>query len=155
MKKPLLVLSTLGFVVFVFTGNKMGWFSGGHSESFPPLPEAPNFVVSKEFDGEWIGRRINVTNNNMCERTTITGRIVNGKASLRLTYNGTALQGWVSESGELRLYARHRQWDYRFSGTALDNTGSGKITGKWFLTNGPCKGEWYIERQRISALTQS
>ncbi len=99
-------------------------------------------MPSTDFDGEWLGRRINTTGNNMCERTTITGTIREGKATLRLTYNGTALEGWVSESGALRLYAKHRQWDYRFSAT-----GSGKrFDGRWHLTNGPCQGSWFIEK---------
>jgi len=141
MNKTRLLLLTLGFAVFVMVGTKVGWF-GSQLGSFPTLPDAPDFEVSKDFDGEWLGRRVNLTNNNMCERTTITGRVVDGKATLRLTYNGTALQGWISEDGELRLYASHRQWDYRFAGQAHNN----KISGQWFLTNGPCRGDWSIER---------
>lgn len=105
-------------------------------------PDSPQFVPSTDFDGEWLGRRINTTGNNMCERTTITGIIREGKATLRLTYNGTQLEGWVTESGDLRLYAKHCQWDYRFSAI-----GSGKrFDGRWHLTNGPCQGTWFIEK---------
>lgn len=78
----------------------------------------------------------------MCERTTIIGIIREGKATLRLTCNGTALEGWVSEIGTLWLYAKHRQWDYHFS-----VTGSGKrFDGRWHLANGPCQGSWFIEK---------
>lgn len=105
-------------------------------------PDSPQFVPSTDFDGEWLGRRINTTGNNMCERTTITGIIREGKATLRLTYNGTPSEGWVTKSGDLRLYAKHPQWDYRFSAI-----GSGKrFDGRWHLTNGPCQGSWFIEK---------
>ncbi|WP_394246420.1 hypothetical protein [Vibrio profundi] len=142
MKKSGLLVVTFGFVGFLILGSQQGWFGSGNSDSFPKLPDAPDFLVSHEYDGEWLGRRINTTNNNLCERTTITGKVVDGKASLRLTYNGTPLQGWISQGGELKLYATHRQWDYRFSGEVTGN----KIVGKWHLTNGPCRGSWYIER---------
>jgi hypothetical protein len=82
----------------------------------------------------------------MCERTTITGRIKDGLAKFTLTYNGTSLKGWINqEDGSLRLYATHRQWDYRFDGVAKRN----KIQGNWHLTNGPCKGTWYLERGEL------
>jgi len=99
-------------------------------------------LPSTDFDGEWLGHRINTNGNNMCELTTITGIIREGKATLRLTYNGTALAGWVCESGVLRLDAKHRQWDYRFSVTGSGNW----FDGRWQLTNGPCQGSWLIEK---------
>ncbi len=142
MKKTFLVGVSVGFIIFLSIGSRLNWFGSNDSGSFPKRPDAPSFTVSTEFDGEWIGRRINTTNNNMCERTTITGTIINGKASLRLTYNGTSLQGWISENGDLTLYAGHRQWDYRFAAKGNKN----KIQGKWFLANGPCRGTWFIER---------
>ncbi|MCK6262923.1 hypothetical protein KP803_06480 [Vibrio sp. ZSDE26] len=143
MKTKRVIALLLGSIVFLIIGSKYGLFGSRDVGSFPKLPEEAGFTVSKQFDGEWLGRRINVTGNNMCERTTITGTITNGKALLRLTYNGTPLQGWVSEEGELLLYASNRQWDYRFSAMASKN----KIEGKWHLANGPCRGTWYIERQ--------
>ncbi|WP_295891813.1 hypothetical protein [uncultured Vibrio sp.] len=142
MKKGILSVLSVGFVLFLIVGSKLNLFSSDNEGSFPTPHDEPNFTVSNKFDGHWFGRRINTTGNNMCERTTITGDIIAGKASLRLTYNGTSLQGWVSDDGHLRLYARHRQWDYRFSATAYKN----KIQGNWHLTNGPCKGTWYLER---------
>ncbi|MEZ8826008.1 hypothetical protein AB6E04_16745 [Vibrio amylolyticus] len=142
MKKGFLLAVSICFILFVVIGSKFNLFTSGNDGSFPQLPEEPDFSVSTKFDGDWTGRRINTTGNNLCERTTITGKIVNGKASLRLTYNGTSLQGWVSEDGQLKLYASHRQWDYRFSATASNNS----IKGKWHLTNGPCKGTWYLDR---------
>lgn len=143
MKKPLLIAITLAFGLFVIVGQQNGLFGSNKPESFPKLPSQPDFVVSKQFDGEWIGRRIDVSGNNMCERTTITGTIKDGLAKLTLTYNGTSLKGWVAEQdGNLRLYASNRQWDYRFTGTANRN----RIQGKWHLTNGPCKGTWYLEQ---------
>ena len=143
MKKPLLLALMVGFILFVFFGQQVGWFKSGNSESFPKFPEIPSYNVTNNFDSDWVGRRINTTNNNLCERTTITGRIENGKATLRLTYNGTSLKGWVAEDTHiLTLYANHRQWDYRFSGTVSAD----KVTGDWYLTNGPCRGHWYLER---------
>ncbi|MGD8170810.1 hypothetical protein ACQEXU_04060 [Vibrio sp. TRT 21S02] len=136
------ILVFIAFGLFVVIGSKQNWFGSSDPQSFPKLPAHPDFVISKKYDGQWEGRRINVTNNNMCERTTITGKIEQGKASLLLTYNGTALQGWVSESGELVLYANHRQWDYRFSANGTPN----KLEGKWHLTNGPCRGTWFIKK---------
>ncbi|NVD07737.1 hypothetical protein FCU94_12660 [Vibrio sp. JPW-9-11-11] len=148
MKKPLLVATTLAFGLFVVVGQQKGLFGSHKPESFPKLPSQPDFVISHQFDGEWVGRRVDVSGNNMCERTTITGTIQDGLASLTLTYNGTSLKGWVAEEGgNLTLYATHRQWDYRFSGVANRN----KIQGQWYLTNGPCKGTWYLTRVDLSS----
>ncbi|WGV99232.1 hypothetical protein QF117_14920 [Vibrio sp. YMD68] len=143
MKNSALVILSIGFIVFLLVGRQFEWFGSSNAKSFPKLPEKPDFIVSTKFDGEWVGRRINTTGNNMCERTTITGNIIEGKAKLRLTYNGTSLQGWISEDGKLVLYANHRLWDYRFSATGRKN----RLEGNWFLTNGPCKGSWYIEKK--------
>ncbi|RTZ17489.1 hypothetical protein EJ063_01525 [Vibrio aquaticus] len=144
MKNKGLLLTLVGFGAFILVGQQTGLFGSSNPDSFPKLPEQLGFEVAKQYDGTWLGRRVDVTGNNMCERTTITGEIVDGFATLMLTYNGTPLQGWVDkETGELVLYARHRQWDYRFVGKA----GKNKIQGKWHLTNGPCKGTWYIEKQ--------
>ncbi|MDA0149884.1 hypothetical protein [Vibrio sp. LaRot3] len=142
MKKGMLVATTVGFVVFVGVGSKLQWFGSSNAESFPKLPAEPGFVVSPEFDGEWAGKRVDVTNNNLCEKTTITGKVVDGFATFTLTYNGTPLRGWIDEAGSLRLYANNRMWDYRFTATASGN----RIQGEWFLTNGPCKGSWHVDR---------
>ncbi len=98
--------------------------------SAPVIPSRSlNFLVVPNLCHllEWLGRRINTTGNNMCERTTITG---------------TPLEGWVTESGDLRLYAKHRQWNYRFSAHGSGN----RFDGRWHLTNGPCQGTWFIEK---------
>ncbi|PTO62150.1 hypothetical protein [Vibrio splendidus] len=142
MKKGFVIAISIGFVVFFLVGRELQWFGSSNSESFPKLPDSPQFVPSIDFDGEWLGRRINTTGNNMCERTTITGTIREGKVTLRLTYTGTPLEDWVTESGDLRLYSKHRQWDYRFSA----NGSSSRFDGRWHLTNGPCQGSWFIEK---------
>ncbi|MBD1556284.1 hypothetical protein HC752_04980 [Vibrio sp. S9_S30] len=133
---------TFSFVAFLLVGSKLDWFASSNPDTFPKLPDEPNFNVSSEFDGEWVGRRINESNSNLCEPTTIEGKVVDGEAYLVLTYNGTPLKGWVSEHSDLTLYASHSRWDYRFSGTATNN----KIQGKWNLNNGPCHGDWYVEK---------
>ncbi|WP_159737236.1 hypothetical protein [Vibrio atypicus] len=144
MKHKWSLLTFVAFGLFILFGQQYQWFGSGNPDSFPKLPASPSFEISKTHDGEWIGRRVDVTGNNMCERTAITGKIVDGLATLSLTYNGTILKGWINaESNELVLYASNRQWDYRFSATA----GINRIQGKWHLTNGPCKGTWYLEKQ--------
>ncbi|MFM2588131.1 hypothetical protein [Vibrio sp. TBV020] len=144
MKNKGILILFVGFGLFILFGQQKGLFGSSNPESFPKLPESPSFEVSSRHDGEWIGRRIDVTGNNMCERTTITGSVKNGLAKLTLTYNGTSLKGWINaDTSELTLYATNRQWDYRFNGTASKN----KIQGNWYLTNGPCKGNWYLEKQ--------
>ncbi|NOH80390.1 hypothetical protein F0231_11640 [Vibrio sp. RE86] len=144
MKKPILLTTFVGFGLFILFGQQSGLFGTSNPESFPKLPDSAGFNVSTKFDGNWLGRRVDVTGNNMCERTTITGNITDGLATFHLTYNGTPLQGWINQdTNELRLYARNRQWDYRFTGLASPT----KIQGKWHLTNGPCKGTWYLEKQ--------
>lgn len=144
MKNRALLFTFIGFGLFILVGQQANLFGSSNPDSFPKLPQSPNFHVSKQHDGEWVGRRVDVTGNNMCERTTMTGTVVDGLASLTLTYNGTSLKGWIhGETGELLLYATNRQWDYRFKGIA----GKNKIQGNWHLTNGPCKGSWYLEKQ--------
>lgn len=144
MKNKALLATLIGFVLFIVIGQQANLFGSNNPESFPKLPKSVDFEVSQQHDGQWSGRRVDITGNNMCERTTITGKVVDGLASLTLTYNGTSLKGWVNQtSDELVLYASHRQWDYRFSGTV----GKNRIHGNWYLTNGPCKGTWYLEKQ--------
>lgn len=141
MKKIGMKLLGGGFVVFLIAGSQLGWFASSNPDSFPKLPSEPDFAVSNAFDGKWVGRRLDESNSNMCERTTIEGHVVDGFVHLVLTYNGTSLKGWISESNQIRLYATHPQWDYRFSGIAEGN----KIQGEWNLQNGPCHGTWFIE----------
>jgi len=143
MKKAVVIATTIGFGLFMIVGNQFGLFGSSNAERFPKLPDQPGFEVAKEFDGEWVGRRVDVTGNNLCERTTITGNVKEGLVRLTLTYNGTSLKGWIDEQGGLTLYATNRQWDYRFTGQASGN----QIKGRWYLTNGPCKGSWLVERQ--------
>lgn len=144
MKNRALLFTFIGFGLFILVGQQANLFGSSNPDSFPKLPQSPNFQVSKQHDGEWVGRRVDVTGNNMCKRTTMTGTVVDGLASLTLTYNGTSLKGWIhGETGELLLYATNRQWDYRFKGIA----GKNKIQGNWHLSNGPCKGSWYLEKQ--------
>ncbi|MEZ9884826.1 hypothetical protein AB4374_13235 [Vibrio splendidus] len=126
MKKGFVIAISIGFVVFFLVGRELQWFGSNNSELFPQLPDSPQFVPSSDFDGEWLGRRIDITGNNMCERTTINGTIREGKVTLRLTYNGTPLEGWVTESGDLRLYSKHRQWDYRFSANGSSSRFDGR-----------------------------
>lgn len=144
MKRRGLIVTAVCFGVFVVFGQQANLFGSSNPDSFPKLPDSPNFNVSVTHDGTWLGRRVDVTGNNLCERTTISGKIENGFATFTLTYNGTPLRGWVEQqTGELILFASNRQWDYRFKGIA----GRERINGDWFLTNGPCKGHWYLEKQ--------
>ncbi|GAB2644339.1 hypothetical protein [Vibrio panuliri] len=143
MKKIALVATSLGFVLFVGVGMRFDWFGTSKAERFPKLPSQPNFTVSLDYDGDWLGRRVDVTGNNLCERTTITGSVEQGFVQLILTYNGTPLRGWIDTQGNIKLYANHSQWDYRFSGTVSGNV----MQGSWYLTNGPCKGTWRVQRQ--------
>lgn len=144
MKNKALVVIFIGFGLFILIGQQYQLFGSGDPDSFPKLPQSASFPVSTNYDGEWVGRRIDVSGNNMCERTTITGTINDGFAKLTLTYNGTPLKGWVNaESDQLVLFATNRQWDYRFTATV----GKNRIQGKWHLTNGPCKGSWYLDKQ--------
>ncbi|WP_039948661.1 hypothetical protein [Vibrio ichthyoenteri] len=142
MRKGIVVGLTLGVGVVIMVASKYQLFGFSHATTFPQLPENPNFTVSKDFDGEWLGRRKDVSKNWLCERTTISGKVVDGFVQLTLTYNGTPLKGWIDEQGALTLYATNARWDYRFTATASGN----RIQGDWFLTNGPCKGSWYVER---------
>lgn len=144
MKNKVLLITFVCFGLFILVGQQMNLFGTNNGGSFPKLPKSANFIVSTEFDGQWLGRRIDNTGNNMCERTTMTGRVIDGLAQFKLDYNGTSLKGWINaDTKELVLYASNRQWDYRFSGSAYKS----KIQGNWHLANGPCKGSWYLEKQ--------
>lgn len=144
MKNKGLVFTLVGFGLLVVIGQEYKLFGSSNPDSFPKLPDSAHFPVSTQHDGQWIGRRIDISGNNLCERTTITGVVTDGFAKLTQTYNGTLLKGWIkAETGELVLFSNNRQWDYRFSATA----GNKRIEGKWHLSNGPCKGTWYLEKQ--------
>jgi hypothetical protein len=144
MKKLFLIATFVGFGIFVVVGQQSQLFGSNNPDTFPKLPSQPNFAVSHEFDGQWIGRRVDVSGNNMCSKTTITGIVAEGFAQFTLTYNGTPLKGWIESSeGGLVLYATNNQWDYRFTGKASGN----RISGEWHLKNGICKGSWYLEKQ--------
>ena len=144
MQKLFLIVTFVGFVIFVVVGQQSKLFGSSNPNTFLKLPSKPNFTVSKEFDGKWLGRRVDVTGNNMCSKTTMAGTVVDGFAQFVLTYNGTPLKGWIEErEGDLVLYATNEQWDYRFTGTANNN----RISGSWHLKNGICKGSWYLEKQ--------
>lgn len=144
MKNRRLLTLFVAFGLFILVGQQMNLFGTNNGGSFPKLPESVSFPVTSEFDGRWLGRRVDTTGNNMCERTTMTGKVVDGLATFMLDYNGTPLKGWINkETGELILYATNRQWDYRFVGSANKN----RIKGTWHLANGPCKGTWYLEKQ--------
>ncbi|WP_114765101.1 hypothetical protein [Vibrio rhodolitus] len=143
MKKYVVIATTLGFALFMWFGSQSGWFDSNNPDSFPKRPAEPGFDVHQGFDGRWQGRREDVTGNNLCSKTAITGVVENGFVQLTLAYNGTVLTGWIDSQGQLTLYANHSQWDYRFSGNAIGD----RIGGRWYLTNGPCKGSWSIERE--------
>ena len=106
------------------------------------MPDKPDFKVSTDHDGKYKGERIDISGGSICKETTITGQVEDGQARLRLTYNGTNLKGWISESGELKLYDDNPRWDYKFSGTAAN----GEIQGNWSVGNAVCKGTWSVQR---------
>ncbi len=93
MKKGFVIAISIGFVVFSLVGRELQWFGSSNSESFPKLPDSPQFVPSTDFDGEWLGRRINTTGNNMCERTTITGTIREGKSNPKAYLQRNTVRG--------------------------------------------------------------
>lgn len=107
------------------------------------LPEQPTFTISTAFDGRWEGERLDISGDNICQETRVIGTIEQGEVKLTLTYNNTVLHGWISEEGELELYADSPRWGYRFAGTAQNN----RIDGEWRVTNAPCNGGWYIEKK--------
>ena len=52
MKKGFVIAISIGFVVFFLVGRELQWFGSSNSESFPKLPDSPQFVPSTDFDGE-------------------------------------------------------------------------------------------------------
>ncbi len=106
------------------------------------MPDKPGFKASSAYDGKYKGERIDTSGGSICRRTTIIGQVEDGEARFRLTYNGTNLKGWISESGELKLYNDSPRWDYQFTGTAAN----GEIQGNWSVGNAVCKGTWSVQR---------
>lgn len=109
------------------------------------IPSSPPFELSTKFDGSWIGERIDVSGDQICSPTNITGSVLDGVISITLSYNSTVLKGWISTEGEIVLYGTNPKWGYRFDGSADNN----RIEGNWFVTNAPCEGHWFIEKQSI------
>ncbi|WP_087025037.1 hypothetical protein [Thaumasiovibrio subtropicus] len=138
MKKWLFALIAIGgFALIVVNTDR-----GERAPLNPPLPDSPNFVASTTFDGEWKGARKDTSGDSICLKTDILGSVIEGKVKIRLTYNNTILEGWISEQGDLQLYANSQRWGYRFAGTAQGD----RIEGEWSVTNAPCKGTWYIDK---------
>lgn len=140
MKKSLLLIVALALFVFL-TGTLR---TSERVSLNPGLPESPPFIVSNDFDGQWEGRRIDISGDKICLETRIIGTIENGNVLFRLMYNSSLLKGWISEHGELELYSDSPRWGYRFSGAVTDN----RIEGDWMVTNAPCHGTWFIEKTR-------
>ncbi|OAN11623.1 hypothetical protein A3K86_22165 [Photobacterium jeanii] len=144
MKKAILILAGIGVFAYLATNTRQ-------AEPTPvnePLPQAPSFVVSTAFDGEWQGKRLDISGDNVCQQTRILGTITDGEVKFKLMYNNTVLKGWISESGELDLYADSVRWGYRFTGNGevQANSDAALIKGDWHVTNAPCHGSWQIER---------
>ncbi|KLV03837.1 hypothetical protein ABT56_17310 [Photobacterium aquae] len=136
-----LLLSVVGLVavMFVMQGTTR---SERVSMAQVPPPSGPSFAVGKVFDGDWVGRRIDVSGDKICLQTRIVGTIKEGNVTFRLMYNNTQLKGWVSAQGKLDIYADNPRWGYRFTGNVIGD----RIEGEWKVTNAPCHGTWYIEK---------
>ncbi|MCC4800672.1 hypothetical protein BCT30_04790 [Enterovibrio norvegicus] len=138
MKKYLIAASA----AFFFMMMVEDMFGSDRAPLNTPLPVTAPFSVSNQFDGEWEGKRTDISGDNICLQTRIIGTIKEGKVSLRLMYNNTYLEGFVSDTGELALYADSQKWGYRFTGTANDD----RIDGDWKVTNAVCNGTWQLEK---------
>lgn len=80
MKKGLLGIIAVGLFVFI-TSNM------NNKERVPlntPLPDNPSFNISNDFDGDWSGKRIDISGDSICRQTSVVGAIQEGKVSLRL-----------------------------------------------------------------------
>ncbi len=128
-------------IVSVFAGQSM--LKGERQPLNPALPSSAPFEVSHQLDGEWLGKRVDVSGDSICTPTSVIGKIVDGKVAIKLKYNNTTLNGWVSKSGELKLFADSQRWGYRFDGHGTAT----KIEGEWSVTNAPCHGTWFLEKQ--------
>ncbi|KHT60226.1 hypothetical protein RJ45_23650 [Photobacterium gaetbulicola] len=105
-------------------------------------PNTPPFPISMHYDGKWEGERRDISGDNICLETRVVGTIEQGVVNLKLMYNNTLLSGWVSNEGDLALYANSPRWGYRFMGTAKKD----RIDGEWRVTNAPCHGTWNIKK---------
>lgn len=139
MKKGFITLIVFSVIV-LFAVNLKGGKRVSIKEN---LPDSPPFNVSNAFDGQWEGERVDKSGDDICWQTRIIGTIKDGNVSIRLMYNNTLLKGWISDAGILALYSDSQRWGYRFTGNAVNN----HISGKWKVTNAPCHGTWYIEKQ--------
>ncbi len=138
MKKPFVILAIVAAILLIVRQL-------ANTERVPivvALPDSPSFTVTDAFDGQWEGKRVDVSGDKICLETRITGTIDNGQVSLTLVYNNTLLKGWISEQGVLELYSDSHRWGYRFSGAAINN----KMDGEWKVTNALCHGTWHIEK---------
>ncbi|MGF1834384.1 hypothetical protein [Photobacterium sanguinicancri] len=138
MKKPFVILAIVAAVLLIVR-------QFANTERVPitvALPDSPSFTTSNQFDGNWEGKRVDVSGDRICLQTRIIGNIDNGQVTLKLMYNNTMLKGWISEQGKLELYSDSPRWGYRFNGIAMNN----KIDGEWKVTNARCHGTWHIEK---------
>lgn len=142
MNKGMVLIAVAVFSLIIFQLGGVKNQTANTTDAFPKLPAEPGFIVSQAFDGQWVGERFDTSGDKICSPTAITGVVKAGKASLKLKYNSTLLEGWIAENGDLVLYANNYRWDYRFVGKANQHT----IEGKWHLPNGPCYGTWYVKR---------
>ncbi|EOD78835.1 hypothetical protein D515_02342 [Grimontia indica] len=137
--KKLMIAAAIGLTAFIIysEANREPRERINYAQA---LPEAPAFEVSSNFDGQWEGKRIDISGDNICLETRILGSIEEGKVSLRLMYNNTLLKGWIADDGKLELYSNNERWGYDFKGTAQN----GQIDGEWKVSNAPCRGSWKV-----------
>ncbi|WP_028022927.1 hypothetical protein [Enterovibrio calviensis] len=138
MNKYLIATSAIFFFIFIVKDL----FNTERVPLNTPLPDRAPFTVSNQFDGKWEGKRTDISGDSICLQTRIIGTIKQGKVSLRLMYNNTYLEGFISDTGELALFADSQKWGYRFDGSA----DSDQIKGNWKVTNAPCKGTWQLAK---------
>lgn len=112
-------------------------------QTFGHKAAKPSFAVSSAFEGKYYGERFDISGDQICNATKISGTVSNGFARLRLHYNDTILTGWIAQDGSLRLDSDSFKWEYNFTGKAERN----KIKGRWFVENAPCRGTWYVQRK--------
>ncbi|WP_235431356.1 hypothetical protein [Vibrio sp. VPAP30] len=60
MKMLHLIAFFVSFSIFVIVGQQPKLFGSSNLDTFPKLPSLPDFAVTHEFDGPWIGRRVDV-----------------------------------------------------------------------------------------------
>lgn len=138
VKKPFVILAIV--VAFVLLARQLTL--NERTPIIVALPDSPSFTASNLFDGDWAGKRVDVSGDKICLQTRILGTIDNGQVTLKLMYNNTLLKGWISAQGKLELYSDNPRWGYRFNGIATNDT----IDGEWKVTNARCHGTWHIEK---------